>query len=146
MSGVNYYQPAFNSQKEILNKFSEMIQISKSLRGPVYYNTIILIQGQKVHVEHTELEACQQCVVIKIKIIKILFEERLLQSSLHCERAAAAARMEEKLSRILTHIIHIYFYLFVSSFFFFFFFFFFIYLFLRILTHIIHIYFYLLFS
>ena len=38
---VNYYQSAFNSQKEKPNISAEMLKISKSLRccwGPIYYN------------------------------------------------------------------------------------------------------------
>ena len=36
MSRVNYYQPAFNSQKEKLNILTEMLEISKSGRGSIY--------------------------------------------------------------------------------------------------------------
>ena len=36
MSKVNYYQSAFNSQKEKLNVLAEMLEISKTwLRGPI---------------------------------------------------------------------------------------------------------------
>ena len=39
MSRVNYYQSAFNSQKEKLNILAEMLEISKSgCRGSIYYN------------------------------------------------------------------------------------------------------------
>ena len=38
MSRVNYYQPAFNSQKEKLNILAEMLEISKSGRRESIYD------------------------------------------------------------------------------------------------------------
>ena len=38
MFRVNYYQSAFNSQKEKLNILAEMLKISKSGCGSIYYN------------------------------------------------------------------------------------------------------------